>query len=303
MTGGMADLRTGCYRCTADYRPSRCSLAYGTPLQVHRAQYDVPPLKPDDLCSPDAPDSRKAAASIFIALTTLTEVLGRYLEHVYAVSDALYSSEMSAAELERLLSDWEDSVPGEIRRLILRGNNLDAPGAANFRLAYLAVKLLLRRIQLDLEKSVMHTEDDTVAPSSIHAQRTAEEIVHLVQELNESHLRGFWMPMHAFSLTSATTLLLRLGLRMKRSSHNAPLQMARDMIIALQSHRESCGWDLADHCLNNCSDLVTKIGSLESEDDFSSQIFPEFQTNLDIDQSILEELFTGIPGLTEVEMQ
>lgn len=267
---------------------------------MHRVQYDVPVLKLDDLCPPDAPPSQTAAASIFIALTSLTEILGRYLEHIYAVSDTLYSPELSGTDLERLLSEWEDSLTDDIRRLVLRGNNLDAPGAANFRLAYLAVKLLLRRIQLDLEKSTMHTEDDTIAPSSIPAQRAAEEIVHLVQELNESHLRGFWMPVHAFSLTSATTFLLRIGLRMKNSTRNAPLRIARDMIITLQEHRENCDWDLADHCLNNCSDLVDKIGSLQPEADFSSEILPEFQDNLDIDPSILEELFTGIPGLPEV---
>lgn len=302
MTGGRITLAAGS-QPHADNSPLRCSLAYGTPLQVHRAQYDVPLLKEDDICAPGAPPSQNAAASIFIALTTLTEVLGRYLEHIYAVSDTLYSSELSGADLERLLNEWEDSLTDDIRRLVLRGNNLNAPGAANFRLAYLSVKLLLRRIQLDLEKSMMHIEDDAAALSFIHAQRAAEEIVHLVRELNESHLRGFWMPAHAFSLTSATTLLLRIGIRMRNSSRNTPLRMARDMISTLQSHREKYNWDLADHCLNNCRDLVARIGSLEPETDLSTQIFPEFQENLDIDPSILEELFTEIPGLSEeIEM-
>ena len=271
---------------------------------MNRAQYDVPLLTQDDLCARGTSPSQHAAASIFIALTTLTEVLGRYLEHIYAVSDTSQSPGLSGADLERLLSEWEDSLTDDIRRLVLRGNNLDAPGAANFRLAYLAVKLLLRRIQLDLEKSMMRTEDDTAAPSFIRAQRAAEEVVHLVQELNESHLCGFWMPVQAFSLTSATTLLLRIGIRTKNSSHNAPLRMAREMITALQSHRQNYNWDLADHCLDNCSDLVARIESLEPETDFSTQIFPEFQGNLDIDPSILEDLFTGIPGLSEgIEMQ
>lgn len=268
-----------------------CSLAYGTPLQVCRTQYDVPFPSVNDLCSAYASPNQRSAASVFVALTTLTDVLARYLEHVYSVSKDT-PSEMSAMDLEQILIEWEESLDDDVRHLVLRGTHFDIPGAANFRLAYLAVKLLLRRIQLDLSKSSAQDEDDTVLPTDMHAQRSAEEIAHLVQELDETQLHGFWIPMHAFSITSATMFLLRSGLRTRTQSHNRPLKIAKGIINALQAHRGQSGWDLADNCLAHCSDLVEKIGmdKLQVESDLSAPGFSDFPENSDIDPSVLEEL-------------
>ncbi|KAB8078881.1 hypothetical protein BDV29DRAFT_187562 [Aspergillus leporis] len=281
---------------------SWCSLAYGTPLQIHRAQYHVPFPTLDDLCSPGASNLQIAASSVLIALTTLTEVLGRYLEHVYEVSRCTaYPPETSAVDLERLLTEWEQSLSDDIRRVVLRGTHLSAPGAANFRLAYLAVKLLLRRIQLDLDTASMQLNGDIVSPFYTQAQRAAEEIVHLVEELDESYFCGFWIPVHAFSLTSATTFLLRSGLLRRNLNGNAPLKLAKDMISTLRSHRDNFNWDLADNCLANCSDLVEKIDSAETEGDSLMSAVPDFQEHLDtMNPSILDELLIGFPALADM---
>ncbi|KAL4753107.1 hypothetical protein BDW72DRAFT_44892 [Aspergillus terricola var. indicus] len=284
-----------------------CSLAYGTPLQVHRAQYDVPLPSVEDICSSSAAPSDQAAASVFVALTSLTDVLARYLEHVYSVSkDFLQSTKMSEMDLEQILRDWEESLSDDVRRLVLRGVHLKIPGAANFRLAYLSVKLLLRRLQLNMNKRALEIEDDIVSPFYMHAQRAAEEIAYLVQELDESQFRGFWIPAHAFSLTSATMFLLRSGLRKRNYGRNTPLKTARDMINALQSHRQNFNWDLADNCLTQCSELLERIGAAESNSSIDAPEFssiPENLDNLDIDPSVLEEFFDntgfGSAGFTE----
>lgn len=279
--------------------PRRCSLAYGTPLQIHRAQYDVPFPTVNDLCAESASPDHRAAASVFIALATLTEVLACYLEHVYNVAkDSSHSNDPPAIELEQTLGEWEESLSDDIRRFVLRGTNLDVPGAANFRLAYLAVKLLLRRIQIDLNKRSMEVEDDT-SPFYHHAQRAAEEIVLLVQELNETQLRGFWIPVHAFSLTSATTFLLRSGLRGKSQHRTRPLRIARDMAKTLQAHRRNFDWDLADDCLCHCVGLIEKVAMTEGDGDVSLHGIPDFSDNLDIDASVLEDLFFDTPVFTE----
>ncbi|KAJ5386873.1 hypothetical protein N7509_009414 [Penicillium cosmopolitanum] len=280
----------------------RCSLAYGTPLQVHRAQYDVPFPTIEDLCHPTAEPYQKGAASVFIALTTLTDVLARYLEHVYSVSKEFPHS--NAHTLEQILSDWEESLSDDIRRIVLRGTHLDIPGAANFRLAYLAVKLLLRRIQLDLNKgSNLTAEDDTKAPFYMQAQRAAEDIAHLIQELDATQLNGFWIPVHSFSITSATMFLLRSGLRMKDQGRNMPLSIAKDMINVLLTHRQNFGWDLADNCLEDCGELVEKIGMAVADSDLpvgtAGPDFPDFSEDLDINPAILEELFFGISGFPQ----
>lgn len=279
---------------------SRCNLAYGTPLQVHRAQYDVPYPTVDDLCSAGASSHHKSAASIFVALTTLTDVLARYLEHVYCVSRSSPSTlEMTTIDLERILSEWEGSLGDDIRRLALRGTRLDVPGAANFRLAYLAVKLLLRRIQLDLCKSSAQVEDDTTELYHMNAERAAEEIAHLVQELDETQLRGFWIPVHAFSITSAAMFLLRNGLRARRQDNNTSLKIAKDMINTLQSHRRNFDWDLADNCLVHCGELVEKIGVSQVDSDSALPEIPDCSDSWDIDPSILDELFFGLTGLAD----
>lgn len=277
----------------------RCSLAYGTPLQVHCAQYDVPHPSVDDICSTAASAYHRAAASIFVALTTLTDVLARYLEHVYHVSKTYPQSSVSPVDLERMLSEWEESLSGDIRRIVLRGTHLDTAGAANFRLAYLAVKLLLRRIQLALHKSTMQVEDDTGSPFYIQAERAAEDIAHLVQELDETQLRGFWIPVHAFSLTSASMFLLRSGLRKRNQNRNTPLGIAREMIDTLRRHRQVFDWDLSDHCLGHCGELIERIGMADSDSDMTFPGLSGLSDDFDVDTSILDELFLGVAGFSE----
>ncbi|GLA55141.1 hypothetical protein AnigIFM63604_001630 [Aspergillus niger] len=283
-----------------------CSLAYGTPLQVHRAQYDVPFPTMEYLCSSSARPSQEAAASIFIAFTTLTEVLGQYLEYIYHVSSPVRKTITS---LSHLLTNWEGSLDINTRHIIHRGTDLSTPGAANLRLAYLSVKLLLRRIALDMDDE--HTEtsnfdngnDSNCSSFSFtQVERTAEEIVHLVKELDEQQLRGFWVPVQAYSLTSATTFLLRSGLRRVKShsansDSNPPLDLAKEMVATLQSHRQQFGWDLGDDCLAKCADLVERVASLES-DGMSLSLNEELSDPshvLDIDTSILDEVFWDMP--------
>jgi hypothetical protein len=147
----------------------------------------------------------------------------------------------------------------------------------------------------------MQLNGDIVSPFYTQAQRAAEEIVHLVEELDESYFCGFWIPVHAFSLTSATTFLLRSGLLRRNLNGNAPLKLAKDMISTLRSHRDNFNWDLADNCLANCSDLVEKIDSAETEGDSLMSAVPDFQEHLDtMNPSILDELLIGFPALADM---
>lgn len=235
---------------------------------------------------------------------TLTEVLGRYLENIYCVTKIdCTAPEMSAMDFELLLTEWEDSLSDDLRRLAIRGTNFNLPGAANFRLAYLAVKLLLRRIQLDVEKGTSGM-DDATSHYYLQAQRAAEEIVHLVQELDDSQFNGFWIPVNAFSLTSATTFLLRSALRSTTPtaniSRNAPLKLARDMLNALRLHHENFGWDLAEHCLTNCADIAEKMetagnGGLTTQ-------FPDFEDFVTgMNTTVLDSIFTGFGNNFEID--
>lgn len=192
-------------------------------------------------------------------MLTLTDVLSRYLEHVYHISRTATTDQplVSPFHLEMFLTDWEDTSEDDIRRLVLRGNDLDRAGAANLRLSYLAVKLLLRRILCDTAS--FSSEPEKAAQARLQTQRVAEEIVLLVQELKHPHLGGFWMPMNGFTLTSATLFLLRDALKATNRTRNTSLKLAKDMIACLHTHRNNEAWDLADDCLANCTEMTDKI--------------------------------------------
>jgi hypothetical protein len=98
---------------------------------IHRAQHDVPVFTPQDLWNSDASSDQTFAASYFVALATLTEVLGRCLKQVYNLErDFSKVQESSPFDLEILLAKWEDSLNDELRRLVIRGTRLIGPGAA-----------------------------------------------------------------------------------------------------------------------------------------------------------------------------
>ncbi|EEP81810.1 predicted protein [Uncinocarpus reesii 1704] len=271
-----------------------CSLAYGTPLLIHRSQHDVPVPTTQTLCSTDASPSEAVAASVFISLVTLTEALGHYLEFVYQVAEHSHSGcETSTVDLEMLLGEWEETLSDDVRRAVIWGTNMDAPGAANLRLSYLAVKLLLRRIQLDLDKGQRLPQQ----PYYLRAERAAEDIVHFVEELEDCHLRGFWIPSNGFALTSATTFLLRSALKSKHSVGNTPLKLARNMIDTLKSHRQNSMWDLADHCLANCGNMLAKMEAAQLHE---SPTLPNLEEYPDIDASVLDDLLNGLGGTFEL---
>jgi hypothetical protein len=202
------------------------------------------------------------AASSFVALTTLTEVLGQCLEYVYRLPGSTrfptHQDPITPLDLEMLLIEWEDSLHDTLRRRIIRGTDLIAPGTANLRLCYLSVKLQIRRNQLDWDRHAQDI-DDVYSHHYIQVRKASEEVVDFVRELEETHLHDFWIPVNAYSLTSATTFLLRSALRSRGQMPNRPLNLARTMIEVLQSHRDRYDWDLADHCLSNCRELVVRM--------------------------------------------
>ena len=204
---------------------------------------------------------------------------------------------MAPFDLERLLTDWEDSLDENLRRLVIRGTGLVANGAANLRLSYLSVKLLIRRSQLQFDKLALQINDiDSVY--YVQARRVCEEIVDFVRELDEDHCRDFWMPPNAYTLTSATTFLIRCALTSRGPSNNPSLKLARAMIDALQAHRKNYAWDVADNCLETCSDLIEKIESAFAETTDDTQTFQEFEQPMfmDMDMIAMNGFFSDFTG-------
>lgn len=188
----------------------------------------------------------------------LTEVLDHCLEHAYSIN--LKGPERN---LDLELNKWILTLTGDVRKIVIRGMSLEIPGASNLRLAYLAVRLLLRRIYLDRERQSPDHNPEQLANQVMDVRQIAEDIVVLVQELESAQLGDFWLPVAAFTFVSTVTFLIRCALETEQSaaglSQSTSLQMAAEFLSSLQSHQENFGWDLADVCLAQHSELVEKL--------------------------------------------
>ncbi|RSM05872.1 hypothetical protein CEP52_006005 [Fusarium oligoseptatum] len=173
--------------------------------------------------------------------------------------------------LELALNNWIDSMNDRIRRVIIRGTNLDIPGAPNLRLAYLTVRLLLQRIELEAEKRISNAGDGRLLNCYMEARRTSEEMLILTQELQPEHLADFWLPSSAFSFPAAVSFLLRCALETENSpsglSQSNSLNIASDLLAALRSHKEKHAWDLGDICLAQHTEVVDKLLAMVPTED------------------------------------
>jgi hypothetical protein len=224
----------------------------------------------------------------------LTDVLDHCLEHVYNIRIETHGP-MRNLELD--LNKWVDSLTGDIRKIIIRGSNLDIPGASNLRVAYLATRLLLRRIDLDRERQSQDCNPERMANRIMEARRTAEDIVVLVQELGEAQLGDFWLPVVAFTFSSTVTFLIRCALETEQPAglaHSASLKMASDFLDSLRSHQKHFGWDLADICLAQHSEVVEKLLHSAPLAESSGETDIELRQPFISDMAFVDDMFPSI---------
>lgn len=198
---------------------------------------------------------------IFVALLQLTEVLGQVLEFMYDLSDASRTplSPMTAV-FESLMDSWLDSQDDFVRRIVSRGIDPPVPGAANLRLAYLGLRFLITRLNFSLPSQEQRQNKDSLTLQRIHIRRVAKEVFHFVKELNEADLRGFWLPMHAYTLTSVTSFLIRDALRSDDKQASQSRRIAPEMISILRHYESQYNWDLAENTLTSYGSVVDQLG-------------------------------------------
>ncbi|KAI1767145.1 fungal-specific transcription factor domain-containing protein [Hypoxylon sp. FL1150] len=264
------------------------SLARGTPPHIQKPFYDVPnPRMEFQQLNHGVSERRLGAFSVFIALWGLTDVLDCYLQYLYQVKK---NSNISVGSLKLGLNRWVDSLEGDVRLIITRCTSSPIPGAANLRLAYLSVRLLTDRIEMDDARSREGTDRETLANHHINVRRTAEDIVTLVHELQEEQLRDFWLPVSAFAFSSTVSFLLRCALETKSS----PAELAEDKCVklagvltaALRRHKDNSDWDLGDICLEQHEEVVGKLLTPPEDDapysSFGEIMFPDELFSRDI---------------------
>lgn len=145
------------YRCShVSLTPgNRASYGHGVPPHISRNQYDVP-LPTISVLVPQAnpTQQRVRTAHCYIALCQLTEILGDLLPLVYGLQPR--PSKETSKILRRIRSDldrWEDSLPDWLKV----PQDQDTPstsGASSMQLAFLALKMLVCRVELQVS---LHT--------------------------------------------------------------------------------------------------------------------------------------------------
>ncbi|EUC29299.1 hypothetical protein COCCADRAFT_106892 [Bipolaris zeicola 26-R-13] len=229
------------------------SLTHGTPPHIRQTHHDVPLPK---RTSPDEP------GRVFEVLASLSTALGNYLEGLYAISEGANIAAL-ARNLLLDLNTWTDMLPGDIRRILVRGSDLTIPGAANLRLCYLALNFFNLRLYLSVEEADIPLGQAS-SERLLEARRAAEDIVLFVQELSVKQLEDFWLPTTAFVLTSTAAFLLRLAVQVDFPLSESPTQslslsLAHDLVNCLRSHKELHGWELGDICLTQYADVVDRL--------------------------------------------
>ncbi|KAH7175648.1 fungal-specific transcription factor domain-containing protein [Dactylonectria macrodidyma] len=271
------------------------SLAHGTPPHISRTHFNVPMPTLENLCPSGSKEGAREKASVFVALVGLTDVLDLNLKHIYHFE---LGEPRNTTHLELALNNWVESLDDDIRRIIIRGTNLEVPGAANLRLTYLTVRLLLERIKLEADKQLYDTGDSRLLNRYLQARRTSEEILILTQELQPAQLADFWLPSCAFAFPATVSFLLRCALETENSpaglAQSSSLRIASSLISALRSHKEKSSWDLGDICLAQHAEVVEKVLAMVPTED------PDLDGPLDLqdfimpDVSVIDQFFPSL---------
>lgn len=141
-----------CFHCADTV--FRGSFGHGVPPQIAKNQYDVPLPSVEVLVTqPRATSQHIRAAHCHIALCRLTEILGDLLPLVYQLQPR--SARETAKKLRHIRTDldtWEDSLP-EFLRAPSQSAEASICGTSSLHLAFLAVKMLVCRVELHVRAS------------------------------------------------------------------------------------------------------------------------------------------------------
>ncbi|KAJ6788503.1 hypothetical protein PWT90_01617 [Aphanocladium album] len=270
------------------------SLAHGTPARITQRQQNVPLPTIQHLCRPDSTQSQLQVASIFTALVGLTAVLDLSLGQIYNIEE----HESNIAQIESALQEWIESLVGTNRQIIMHATKLDVPGACNLRLAYLSMKLLMQRIQLEAARQDPGSSDEYKLNVFLKGRQVAEEILIFTQNLRPSQLNDFWLSVGAFVYPTTLNFLLRHALETEHSpmglAQTSSFQLARQFVDVLRVHKEKHSWDMGDVCLAQHAEIVEKVlANLAPENHGADNIF-DLQDFAIPDASILDDFFPSL---------
>ncbi|KAI0533285.1 fungal-specific transcription factor domain-containing protein [Xylaria digitata] len=268
------------------------SVTHGTPQQLRASQHDVPSPGLAAVADGERATNDFTMYSTFEALARLSEVLETYLDHVFNLNQQPGNSNSKLRVLlEKKLAQWEDHLPSELRRAILRGTNMSIPGSANLRLSYLYIRLLTQKLGVDDVKETQPMNSEDLDHRLMHARQAAESIVLFVQELDDRSLRDFWLSLNAFALSGTVAFLFRCALESEQGvggvAQSRYLKLARDLVVALQAHQRRMNWDLGNICVAQYATVLENIAN----NDRPLETISDLQQIWQSDSAELDQMF------------
>ncbi|KAL2825172.1 hypothetical protein BDW59DRAFT_74865 [Aspergillus cavernicola] len=234
------------------------SFAHGTPSMIHKDQYDVPIPTCDELTANPRRSEKDGFAYIcFSRLCSLTLILGDILPLAYNLTIDQQEIWKQIRHLEFELDRWDDRLPDGARAQ--DGDDRRVPGCSSLRLGYLTVRLLLKRIALHVATVSPDADgNDNVAYHLGHLRRSAQEIVNYICALSKAQLQEFWLPYTAHHLILAVIILLRCTVESEPLVADKCRSDLDRLWTKLQTAAKE-GWDLANICIAQCAESVSKI--------------------------------------------
>ncbi|PSN64733.1 C6 transcription factor-like protein [Corynespora cassiicola Philippines] len=231
------------------------SIAYGNPPHIAKGYYDVPMPSINQLASPKASMAHKYSSTCFVHLCALTELLGDILPLVYQID--MKNPEKLSRSVEKLkieLQNLESQLP---EWLPLPNRN----GTTNLWFCFLSMRLVLSRVAL---RAAILLGDKTLESTRLKELRTASSaVLDFVLSLGESQFYDFWFPYATHLLVQAVTVSLRCTVESQDTEmRNENIKRLEHVIAHIQYAYDNYDWDIANYCLERCSDSVSKISAL-----------------------------------------
>ncbi|KAE8146183.1 fungal-specific transcription factor domain-containing protein [Aspergillus avenaceus] len=239
------------------------SFGHGVPPQIARNQYDVPlPTIEGLLPQSNHTTERVRAAHCHVALCRLTEILGELLPLVYGLQHRVArETSKKVRQIRTDLDMWEDSLPDWLRAPVRAGEERIS-GTSSLQLAFLAVKMLVSRVELKEVNSADTDNPEARRYFQTECRRSAEEIVQFISSLRKENFQEFWLPYSAFHLTSTATLLVRCALETTDADvARSCLSNVETFRSILRRVRDEEDWDVADMCLDHCERILNRLPS------------------------------------------
>ncbi|OJJ59006.1 hypothetical protein ASPSYDRAFT_58196 [Aspergillus sydowii CBS 593.65] len=240
------------------------SFAHGTPPMIRKDQYDVPiPAVQDFVTSSHHSERHTIAYTCFSNLCRLTIILGDILPLAYNLTIDQDDIWKQIRRLESDLDVWDDRLPDEARPRDCDKRRI--PGCSNLRLGYLSIRLLLKRIALHAAAVSTDTErKQNMAYYLGQLRRSAQDIVNFFCALTTAQFQEYWLPYTAHHLILTVIILLRCTVESREPVVAEKCRTDLDRFWKKLQAAAKDGWDLANICITQFAESVSKILSMSA---------------------------------------